>query len=68
MLQTLILEHNEINLDGGLEIAKAMQNKTSLLTLNLNGNRFGENGITKINKELLKFKLDKALQSFRLVN
>jgi hypothetical protein len=51
-----------------MEIAKAMMNKTSLQTLNLNGNRFGENGVAQINEELNKSKLVRALQSFRSVN
>lgn len=44
-----------------------MLNKSSLLFLNLNGNRFGENGIDKINEILRQTKLDTALQSFRFV-
>lgn len=59
------MEHNEINIQGGMEISRAMQNKASLLTLNLNGNNFGEDGIEKIKQNLSKSGRGDALQSFR---
>lgn len=63
--QTLILDHNEINIQGGMEFSRAMQNKTSLSTLNLNGNNFGEDGVEKITQSLTKSGRGDALQSFR---
>ncbi|XP_065218573.1 ran GTPase-activating protein 1 [Planococcus citri] len=63
-LKTLILDHNEINIQGGMEFSRAMQNKTSLSTLNLNGNNFGEDGIEKITQSLTKSGRGDALQSF----
>lgn len=65
LFQTLILEHNEINLDGGMEVVRAMQDKSSLVVLNLNGNNFGVNGIAKIKDKLKSNERPDAIQSFR---
>lgn len=63
-LQNLILEHNEINLKGGIEVVKAMQAKSLLMVLNLNGNNFGIHGIEKIKDNLKINERPDAIQSF----
>lgn len=65
--QDLKLDHNEIKKDGGLAIAKAMENKTKLKILNLNGNQFGETGVFAIKDQVRKNKKPDVLDSFRSV-
>ncbi|XP_054276197.1 ran GTPase-activating protein 1 [Macrosteles quadrilineatus] len=63
-LVELKLDHNEIKKDGGLAIAKAMENKTKLKVLNLNGNQFGETGVFAIKDQVRKNKKPDVLDSF----
>jgi len=63
-LEELLLDHNEIKKDGGLAIAKAMENKGKLKVLSLDGNQFGEEGIDAIKAEIRKNKQTEALGSF----
>ncbi|XP_044269060.1 ran GTPase-activating protein 1 [Tribolium madens] len=51
-LEELTLGHNEIRLKGGLQLVKAMANKSKLKVLNLNGNQFGEEGRKQIENEI----------------
>ncbi len=64
--QTLILEHNEISIEGGMEIALAMKNKNHLQLVDLNGNRFG-GSVQKLITEFKKNEKFDVLHSFRLV-
>lgn len=43
-LKEVILSFNEISLDSGIEIAKILANKSTLKLIDLNGNKFGEDG------------------------
>lgn len=51
-LQQIILSHNEIRIEGGIKLIKAMSNKSVLQTVNLNGNQFGEKGQNDLKNEL----------------
>ncbi|KAK6629111.1 Ran GTPase-activating protein 1 [Polyplax serrata] len=51
-LKELHLSYNEIKLEGGLAIARAMANKPNLNKLNLNGNQFGSDGRTLVKEDL----------------
>jgi Ran GTPase-activating protein 1 len=53
-MEELQMDANEIRVDGGLAIARAIANKTNLKTLGINSNQFGEEGCRKITKELEK--------------
>lgn len=51
-LEVLILDSNEINSKGGLEVAKAMANKVKLKNLALDGNQFGNDGRNEVKNKL----------------
>lgn len=62
--QTVSLDHGEINAKGGIKIAKALKNKPSLISLNLDGNQFGDDGIKQIKDILSSGGREEALAPF----
>uniref|UniRef100_A0A1B6KVR9 Ran-GTPase activating protein 1 C-terminal domain-containing protein n=1 Tax=Graphocephala atropunctata TaxID=36148 RepID=A0A1B6KVR9_9HEMI len=62
-LEELILDQNEIKKNGGLAIVQAMENKSKLKTLSLDGNNFGEDGIKMVKAEMKKTRHPEALGS-----
>lgn len=54
LFQELVMDFNEINKEGGLALAAALQNKSTLKTLQIDGNKFGEEGRERIKAELKK--------------
>ena len=52
ILKEIILSFNEIAFEKGLEIAKVLSRKNTLKLLDLNGNKFGEEGKLDIIKQL----------------
>ncbi|XP_030377030.1 ran GTPase-activating protein [Scaptodrosophila lebanonensis] len=63
-LEVVDLGFNDINYDGGLMLVTAMQNKTKLKVLNLDGNCFGKSGCAQIVHGMAKCKNPAALQGF----
>lgn len=56
---------NEIKLQGGLAVAKAVANKSKLKKLDVNGNHFGSDGRTLLKEDLKKQKRLSALEPLR---
>merc|ERR1719347_1736426 len=50
-LRELILDSNEIRVNGGLEIAEMVKDKNNLEKCSIAGNQFGESGLEKILKK-----------------
>ncbi|XP_022695431.1 ran GTPase-activating protein 1-like [Varroa jacobsoni] len=63
-LRELNLGHNEIELDAGLKIVEAMANKSNLQVLELDGNRFGAEGIALIESRMDELDLLDSLCAF----
>merc|ERR1719427_2612258 len=61
-LKELILDSNEIRLKGGLNIVEAIVDKKQLVKLGINGNQFGENGLSKILKKFEEIGLKDLLE------
>ncbi len=59
------MSFNEIAFDQGLEIAKVLSKKNTLQLLDLNGNKFGEEGKLDIIKQLEP--IQSALCTLRLI-
>ena len=51
-LRELDLDSNEIRLNGGLEIVKAIQDKNKLEKLGIDANQFGESGLKQLLKKI----------------
>lgn len=51
-LEVLVLGYNEIRSKGGVEVVKAMANKTKLKKLILSGNQFGSDGKNEVENKL----------------
>lgn len=51
-IEEIILGYNEIKKSGGLELVNALDNKTKLKSLVLDGNQFGESGKTELRDKL----------------
>ena len=63
-IQEVILSFNEISLGSGIEIAGVLAKKTTLKLLDLNGNKFGEDGKLEVLKILEP--IQSALSTMRL--
>lgn len=59
--------NNEIRIESGLAIAKAIKNKSQMKKLNVNGNQFGSVGTTKLKEELTKMEKIQVLETMRYV-
>lgn len=65
-IQEIILSFNEVSLDSGIEIANVLSKKSTLKLLDLNGNKFGEDGKLDLIKILQP--VQSALSTMRLIN
>jgi len=62
-LKTIILSFNEIRREGGLAVAKAMKNVTTLEMLNLDGNQLGDS-VEEIQEVMTLYNMIEKLDSF----
>ena len=54
-LEQLILSFNEIELEGGLRLCEGLSNKEYLKRIDLNGNKFGEDGVEELTDRAQEF-------------
>uniref|UniRef100_H2YNM0 Ran-GTPase activating protein 1 C-terminal domain-containing protein n=1 Tax=Ciona savignyi TaxID=51511 RepID=H2YNM0_CIOSA len=62
-LKELHLSFGEIQLEGGIAVCTAMENKEFLQKLDLNGNKFGEEGVDEVKDRGNDFRSKNALMS-----